>query len=92
MLTGNAIGTRTNALRPSIRAGMVCIAALIMLLRLRRWAEPTNPIARSRDYDLQHVKTSLKFTLATAELAGKRGRRWWFCATESPNWRLIPSG
>ncbi len=70
MLTGNAMGTRTNALRPSIRAGMACIAALIMLLGCGV-GRADEPYARSRDYDLQHVKTSLKFTLADRGIIGE---------------------
>lgn len=70
MLTQNALLTRKTARNGIVRAGLASAMLIVMLLACGA-GRADEPYARSRDYDLQHVKTSLKFTLADRGVIGE---------------------
>src|SRR5580693_2890763 len=70
MVTRNAFGVDVRANRMNFRLGIVCAMAAVMLL-LCGVGRADEPFARNRDYDLQHVKTALKFDIATRGVTGE---------------------
>jgi aminopeptidase N len=69
MLRRNAVGVGVRANRINFRAGIICALAVVTLL-LCAVGRADEPFARNRDYDLQHVKTALKFDVATRGVTG----------------------
>src|ERR1700678_1561213 len=69
MVTRNALGADVRVNRINFRAGIICAMAAVMLL-LCAAGHADEPFARNRDYDLQHVKTALKFDIATRGVTG----------------------
>jgi aminopeptidase N len=69
MLTRNAFGADLRANRMNFRAGIICAMAAVML-PLCAVSRADEPFARNRDYDLQHVKTVLRFDIATRGVTG----------------------
>ena len=69
MVTRNAFGADVRASRINLRWGIILAttAAILLLCAVGRADEP---FARNRDYDLQHVKTALKFDIATRGVTG----------------------
>jgi aminopeptidase N len=69
MVMRNVLGVDVRANRITSRSRIICaIAALVLLLC--GLARADEPFARNRDYDLQHVKTALKFDIATRGVTG----------------------
>jgi aminopeptidase N len=69
MPTENVFGTDVRAKGMNFRAGIICAMVAIMLL-ICAVGRADEPFARNRDYDLQHVKTALKFDIATRGVTG----------------------
>lgn len=70
MLMSMKVGRRVTAAWPRTMRYAVGLAAGVMLLACGA-ARADEPYARSRDYDLQHVQTSLKFNLGERGIVGE---------------------
>lgn len=70
MLKGFVMSGRQIAIRVAIRMAGAWLVAM-MLLMVCGAGRADEPFARDRDYDLQHVKTSLKFDLEKRGLIGE---------------------
>jgi hypothetical protein len=70
MVTRNAFGVEVRANRINFGSRMILAMTAVMLL-LCAVVRADEPFARNRDYDLQHVKTTLKFDIATRGVTGE---------------------
>ena len=69
MVTRNALVVDVRANRMNFRSGIICEMVVVMSLACAV-GRADEPFARDRDYDLQHVKTALKFDIATRGVTG----------------------